>query len=215
MPRRGGWRRQGTRRPFRYLDAKGRRIRDAETVARLDALAIPPAWRDVWISPNPRAKLQATGVDDAGRVQYLYHADFRARQEQLKYDKLIRFAEKLPELRLAMGEHMTLDPLQPERICALAVRLINLAWFRVGGERYAQSSRTYGVTTLRKSHVEVRGKRITFRFQGKHKSQVRTALVDTELAESITELIELPGNRVFRYELDGELCNLSDRRLNE
>ena len=212
---RKGWRRQGTRRPFRYFDARGRRIEDVAAIERLDSLVIPPAWSDVWISPNPRAKLQATGVDKAGRRQYLYHADFRAQQEQLKYDKLIRFAEKLPELRLAMGEHMTLDPLQPERICALAVRLINLAWFRVGGERYAQSSRTYGVTTLRKSHVEVRGKRITFRFQGKHKSQVRTALVDTELAESIARLLELPGARLFRYELDGGLHNLSDRRLNE
>src|SRR5437870_3167807 len=180
MPRRGGWQRQGTRRPFRYLDAKGRRIQDAETIARLDALAIPPAWRDVWISPNPRAKLQATGVDDAGRRQYLYHADFRAQQEQLKYDKLIRFAEKLPDLRLAMGEHMMLDPFDPERVCAIAVRLINLSWFRVGSERYARSSQTYGVTTLRKSHVSVRRKRVTFRFSGKHKVQVRTALVDSE-----------------------------------
>jgi DNA topoisomerase I len=215
MPRRGGWRRQGTRRPFRYLDAKGLRIRDAETVARLDALAVPPAWRDVWISPNPRAKLQATGVDDAGRRQYLYHADFRAQQEQLKYDKLIRFAEKLPDLRLAMGEHMTLDPFDPERVCAIAVRLINLSWFRVGSERYARSSQTYGVTTLRKSHVSVRGKRVTFSFSGKHKVQVRTALVDSELAEAVSQLLELPGSRLFRYAANGELYNLTDRRLNE
>ena len=215
MPRTGGWRRQGTRRPFRYVDAKGRRIRDAETIARLDALAIPPAWRDVWISPNPRAKLQATGVDDAGRRQYIYHSDFRAQQEQLKYDKLIRFAEKLPDLRLAMGEHMMLDPLDPDRVCAIAVRLINLSWFRVGGERYARSSQTYGVTTLRKSHVSVRGKRVTFRFAGKHKVQVRTALVDSELAEAISQLLELPGSRLFRYAASGALYNLTDRRLNE
>jgi DNA topoisomerase-1 len=215
MPRRGGWRRQGTRRPFRYLDAKGLRIRDAETVARLDALAIPPAWGEVWISPNPRAKLQATGVDDAGRRQYLYHADFRAQQEQLKYDKLIRFAEKLPDLRLAMGEHMTLDLFDPERVCAIAVRLINLSWFRVGSERYARSSQTYGVTTLRKSHVSVRGKRVTFSFSGKHKVQVRTALVDSELAEAVSRLLELPGSRLFRYAANGELYNLTDRRLNE
>ncbi len=215
MPRKGGWRREGSRRPFRYVDAHGRRIRDAETVARLDALAIPPAWRDVWISPNPRAKLQATGVDKAGRRQYLYHGDFRAQQEQLKYDRLIRFAEKLPDLRLAMGEHMTLDPLDPDWVCAIGVRLINLSWFRVGGERYARSSQTYGVMTLRKSHVRVRGNRVTFRFPGKHKVQVRTALVDGELAEAISQLLELPGTRLFRYAVNGGLSNLTDRRLNE
>ncbi len=215
MPRKGGWRREGSRRRFRYVDAHGRRIRDAATLEHLDALVIPPAWRDVWISPNPRAKLQATGVDKAGRRQYLYHAAFRAQQEQLKYDKLIRFAEKLPDLRLAMGEHMTLDPLDPQRVCAIAVRLINLSWFRVGGERYARSSRTYGVTTLHKSHVRVLGKRVTFRFPGKHKVQVRTALIDTELAEAIVQLLGLPGSRLFRYAAYGALYNLTDRRLNE
>ena len=215
MPRRGGWRREGTRRPFRYVDAQGRRIREAETIARLDALAIPPAWRDVWISRTPSAKLQATGLDKAGRRQYLYHAEYRAQQEQLKYDRLIRFAEKLPELRLAMGEHMTLDPLDPKRVCAVAVRLINISWFRVGGERYARSSQTYGVTTLRKAHVRVRGERVTFRFPGKYKVQVRTALVDQELAGAIKQLLELDGNRLFRYQLDGGLCNLTDRKLNE
>src|SRR4051794_40246071 len=164
---RRGWRREGTKRPFRYFDANGRRIKDAATVERLDALAIPPAWRDVWISPNPTAKLQATGYDDAGRKQYLYHANFRAQQEAAKFDKLIRFAEKLPEMRLAMGEHMTHEPLDPLRVCAVSLRLINLTWFRVGGDRYAKSSRTYGVTTLTKEHVNVRGKRVTFRFPGK------------------------------------------------
>src|SRR5918911_5564096 len=104
MPRRG-WRREGSRRPFRYFDANGKRIRDSATIERLDKLAIPPAWRDVWIAPNVNAKLQATGIDAAGRKQYLYHADFRAQQEAAKFDKMIRFAEKLPEMRMAMGEH--------------------------------------------------------------------------------------------------------------
>jgi DNA topoisomerase-1 len=214
MPRRG-WRREGARRPFQYLDASGERIRDAETIERLDRLAIPPAWRDVWISPNPGAKLQATGIDAAGRKQYLYHPDFRAQQEAAKFEKLIRFAERLPDIRMAMGEHITLEPFDPLRVCAIAVRLINLAWFRVGGDRYAKSSRTYGVTTLTKDHVEVRGKGVTFRFQAKHGVQVRTALVDAELADAIAELKRAPGRRLFRFEADGALCNLTDRRLNE
>ena len=154
MPSRLTWTRKGTRRPFRYFDAKGKRIRDPAVVARLDALAIPPAWKDVRIAPTPRAKLQAVGIDAAGRKQYRYHPDFRAQQEAAKYEELIRFAEKLPDLRLAMGEHLTRDPLDPLHVCAVAIRLINLAWFRIGSDRHTKRSRTYGVTTLNKSHVE-------------------------------------------------------------
>jgi DNA topoisomerase-1 len=154
-------------------------------------------------------------VDAAGRRQYIYHPDFRAQQEAAKFGKLISFAEKLPDLRLAMGEHMMLDPLDPLRVCAIAVRLTNLAWFRVGSERYAKESRTYGVTTLRKAHVEVRKTQVTFRFQAKHKVQVRKALVDFELADAITALQQTPGSRLFRYEFDGKLVNLTDRRLND
>jgi DNA topoisomerase I len=214
MPR-TGWKREGKRRPFRYYDARGTRIRDAATIERLEKLAIPPAWREVWISPSVEAKLQATGIDAAGRKQYIYHPNFRAQQEAAKFEMLIRFAERLPDVRMAMGEHMMLDPLDPLRVCAIAVRLINLTWFRVGGERYMKSSRTYGVTTLTKDHVRVGGRRVTFRFPGKHNVQVRTALVDVELAEAVAALQATPGKRLFRYELDGRLVNLSDRRLND
>jgi DNA topoisomerase IB len=215
MTRRAGWTRIGTRRSFRYLDSSGKRLTDAAVVERLDKLAIPPAWRDIWIAPGARAKLQATGLDAAGRRQYIYHPAFRAQQEAAKFGSLIRFAEKLPDVRQAMGEHMMLDPLDPLRVCAIAVRLTNLSWFRVGSDRYAKQSRTYGVTTLFKSHVEVRGTRLAFRFRAKHKIQVRTAIVDFELAEAIKALQETRGSRLFRYEVDGKLCNLTDRRLNE
>jgi DNA topoisomerase-1 len=178
-------------------------------------LPVPPAWKNVQLARGPRAKLQATGYDSAGRKQYLYHPDYRAQQEQAKFDKLIHFAEKLPDLRLAMGEHMMLEPLDPLRVCAVAVRLINLGWFRVGTDKHAKRSRTYGVTTLRKSHVQVRGNRLTFRFAAKHKIQVRRALVDVELATAIKELQETPGSRLFVYEQDGKLYDLTDRRLNE
>ena len=214
MPRKG-WRREGNRRPFRYYDANGARIRDRSTVERLDALAIPPAWRDVWISPNVNAKLQATGIDAAGRKQYLYHPSFRAQREAQKFDNLIRFAEKLPDIRAAMVADMELDPRDPRRVCAVALRLINLAWFRVGGERYAKESRTYGVTTLRKNHVQVRGNRVTFRFTGKSRIKIRTAFVDEDLAESVRALLQTPGARLFRYEFEGRLTNLTDRRLND
>jgi DNA topoisomerase I len=215
MARRLGWRREGSKRSFRYVDADGRRITDAEHLERIKTLAIPPAWKDVWISPSPRSKLQATGIDAAGRKQYLYHADFRAKQEQAKYDKLIRFAERLPALREAMAEHMGLDGLPEEKVAAIAVRLINLGWFRAGSDRYAKTSRTFGITTLRKSHVAVRGSRIAFRYRGKHSIMIHSAIVDAELASAMKDLLALPGPRLFQFELaDGTRCNLDQRRLN-
>ncbi len=216
MARKSGWRRAGSKGRFRYLDGRGNPIGDPAKIERIESLVIPPAWKDVWISPRGGAKLQATGVDKAGRRQYLYHPEFRAQQEQAKFDKLVRFAEALPELRQAMGEHMTHDPYDRERVCAVAVRLINMAWFRVGSDRYAKTSRTHGVTTLTRSHVTVRGTRVTFRFRAKHKVQVRTSVVDHELAGAIKDLLAQPGPaRLFRYGYNGDSCNLTGAVLND
>jgi DNA topoisomerase-1 len=216
MAGRIGWAREGSKRHFRYFDAGGRRITDEQKLERIRALAIPPAWKDVWISPSARAKLQATGVDAAGRKQYLYHPAYRARQEQAKYDKLIRFAERLPQLREVMAEHMELEGLPADRVAAIATRLVNLGWFRVGGDRYAKRSRTFGITTLRKSHVSVRGSRITFRYRGKHSILVHSAVVDPELAAAIRELIALPGARLFQFvNSRGERRDFDQRRLND
>ena len=216
MARKGGWKRAGSKKRFRYLDGRGNPIDDPAKIERIESLVIPPAWKDVWISPRPGAKLQATGLDKAGRRQYLYHPEFRAQQEQAKFDKLVRFAEALPELRQAMGEHMTHDPYDRERVCAVAVRLINMAWFRVGSDRYATTSRTHGVTTLTRRHVSVRGTRVTFRFRAKHKVQVRTSVVDAELAGAIKDLLAQPGPaRLFRYGFNGDSCNLTGAVLND
>jgi DNA topoisomerase-1 len=215
MARRGGWSRKGRKGRFRYYDSRGKQITDAAKLARIEELVIPPAWKDVWISPRGTAKLQATGVDRAGRRQYLYHPEYRARQEQEKFDKLVRFAERLPDLRKAMTKDMEGEPLSPEWVCALALRLINLGWFRVGTERYARTTRTFGITTLRKGHVSVRGSRITFKYRGKHRVLVRTAIVDEELADAMKKLIQLPGgSRLFRYEIEGSLGDLTGAHLN-
>jgi DNA topoisomerase-1 len=215
MAARVGWTRKGSKKRFRYYDARAREITDEEKLARIATLAIPPAWKDVWIAPSARAKLQATGVDAAGRKQYLYHPAFRARQEQAKYDRLIGFAERLPRLRETMAEHMELEGLPAEKVAAIAVRLVNLGWFRVGGDRYAKQSRTFGITTLRKNHVTIRGSRISFRYRGKHSIMVRSAVVDAELATAMRELIALPGARLFQYEPpDGPRSNLDQRKLN-
>jgi DNA topoisomerase-1 len=216
MARGSGWTRKGRKGAFRYYDQRGSAIEDAVQLERIAKLAIPPAWKDVWISPRPGAKLQATGVDKAGRRQYLYHPDFRAAQEQAKYDRLVRFGERLPELRAAMAEHMDKDELDRERVSAIALRLINLGWFRVGTDRYARESRTYGITTLTRRHVKVHGHRVTLQFRAKHAIQVRTTLIDEELAAAIRELLDLRGSsRVFRYRWENKLWNLTSKRLND
>jgi DNA topoisomerase-1 len=215
VTRRGGWRRLGRRR-FRYETARGERIDDERALERIRGLAIPPAWTDVWISPNPRAKLQATGLDTAGRRQYLYHPDYRAAQDERKFDRLVRFGELLPGLRSRMARHLELDPYEPDWTSAVALSFVNRAWFRVGSERYAKSARTYGVTTLRKRHASVVRDRVAFRFRAKHRVLVRTTIVDSELADAVGALLELPGgSRLFRYRREGELGILTGARLNE
>ena len=216
MARPGGWRRRGSRGRFRYVDARGAPIEDERALARVAALRIPPAWRDVWISPNPRARLQATGVDAAGRRQYLYHPEYRAAQERAKFERLVRFGERLPALREAMSADMELGAVERDRVCAVALRLVNEAWFRVGSERYARSSRTFGITTLRRRHLVVRGSRIELRFRAKHSVLVRSTLVDEELAGAVRDLLELPGDRrVFRYRNGERLVPLTGAALNE
>jgi DNA topoisomerase-1 len=207
--------RTGRKGSFRYVDARGREIRDPKTIARFERLAIPPAWKDVWIASRSSAKLQATGYDRAGRKQYLYHPDFRAAQERAKFEKLIRFGEELPRLREVMAEHLERDELDRERVSAMAVRLINLGWFRAGSDRHTEKSGTYGITTLRKRHVTVRGRHIRLEFLGKGRAQIRTTLVDDDLAAAMRDLLGLPGGRVFRYVNGVGLCNLTNRALNE
>ena len=207
--------RAGSKRAFRYLDARGRQIRDEVFLERIEQLAIPPAWKDVWIAAGPRAKLQATGYDKAGRKQYLYNASYRAAQENAKYNRLIRFGERLPDLRAAMSEHLDRDELDRERVSAVALRMISLGWFRVGSERYTRDG-TYGVTTLQRRHIEVRGRRIKLSFPSKAGIRVRSELVDDDLADAVRGLLKVKGGaRVFKYRWEGDLHNLTSNGLND
>jgi DNA topoisomerase-1 len=213
--RRSGWRRLGRKR-FRYVDARGTAISDEEQLERIASLAIPPAWTDVWISPNPRARLQATGLDAAGRKQYRYSDSFRAAQERAKYDALLGFAEGLPRLRRRAASHLRLGPYEHEWACAIAVGVINKAWFRVGSERHVRSARTYGVTTLRKRHASVSEDEVTFCFRAKNRKLVRREITDARLAKGVSALLDLPnGSRLFRFERDDELVPLTSPSLNE
>jgi DNA topoisomerase I len=215
MARRRGWTRVGRKR-LRYLDAHARAIEDEAALERIRGLVIPPAWTDVWISPSAGAKLQATGIDAAGRRQYLYHPDFRAAQERAKFERLLQFAKALPPLRSAMRRHLGLGPYEREWVCALAVELVNHAWFRVGSDRHARASRTYGITTLTKRHVSISGDEIEFHFRGKNSKLVRRTVDNARLARELESLVELDsGSRLFRYEREGELFNLTSTVLND
>ena len=215
MARRGGWRRLGTQR-FRYATASGEAIRDEDQLERIRALAIPPAWREVWISPNPRARIQATGIDAAGRKQYRYHASFRAAQDRAKFERLLDFAKALPDLRATTSRHLRDGAHQWDWTCALAVGLVNKAWFRVGSDRHTRRSRTYGVTTLTKRHASVEGDVVEFCFRGKNRRLVRRTIRNPTLARGVARLLDLPGGgRLFRYERDGELVALTAAGLNE
>lgn len=212
---RRGWRRLGRKR-FRYVDARGSAITDEEQLERIAALAIPPAWTDVWISPNPRARLQATGIDSAGRKQYRYHDSYRAAQERAKYEQLLDFGRALPSLRRRARSHLRLGPYERDWACALAIGVVNKAWFRVGSERHARSARTYGVTTLHKRHVAVSDDEITFCFRAKNRKLVRRSVSDAALADGISALLDLPnGSRLFRYERDDDFVPLTSTVLNE
>lgn len=157
-------------RGFSYLDADGRRVTDAAVVDRIRALAIPPAWQDVWICGDPRGHIQATGIDEAGRKQYRYHDDWRRRRDQAKFDAMVAFARALPGLRrrvardLAAGED---DEPGEARVLACAVRLLDVGLFRIGGEDYAAQNASYGLTTLLKRHVRVERDALLFDYPAK------------------------------------------------
>jgi len=162
-------------RGFAYVDADGVRVTDEATIDRIRALAIPPAWSDVWICRDPRGHIQATGIDAAGRKQYRYHDDWRRRRDQAKFDAMVAFARALPALRRRVAADLApngggagTDDLGEARVLACAVRLLDVGLFRIGGEDYAAQNETYGLTTLRKQHVRVERDGLLFDFPAKH-----------------------------------------------
>lgn len=173
---------------WEYRDADGHRVDDPEVKARIDALAIPPAWKDVWICPYPGGHIQATGIDERGRKQYRYHQRWRERRDQEKFDEMLRFARVLPDLRERVDTDLARTGMPRERALACAVRLLDLGFFRIGSEDYAVENETYGLATMRKAHARVDGERITFDYRAKSgKRQVRW-VVDPAAAEVVATL---------------------------
>ncbi len=212
------WRRRGTkRRGFHYEDAGGTRITDADALSRIKSLVIPPAWEEVRIAPSPRSRLQAIGLDASGRVQRIYHPSFAAKQARRKYAKIERFGERLQDLRRRTNEDIAGESLSRERVLAVVVRLINDLYFRVGSEESVKRYRTYGVTTLRNRHLEIkRGGRLVFSFVGKHHIKHRRILVDEDLATLMRDIQKIGGARLFHYhDADGKPRPITPRDVND
>ncbi|HEX8177415.1 MAG TPA: hypothetical protein VF543_20165 [Pyrinomonadaceae bacterium] len=212
------WRRCGSKsRGFRYEDSAGKPINDPAQLERIRALVIPPAWKHVRISPFPKSGLQAIGMDTSGRIQYLYHPQFAARQQRKKYEKIERFGEHLPSLRRQTNEDISREGFPKERVLAVIVRLINDLYFRVGSEQSVERYRTYGVTTLRNRHLEIkRGGRLIFSFVGKHHIRQRRIIVDEELAMLIGDIKKIGGSKLFEYyDQDGKVKAIKPREVND
>lgn len=190
-------RRAGT--GFAYLDANGKAVRDKAKLARIRALAIPPAWEQVWICADADGHLQATGRDAKGRKQYRYHADFRAAQDNVKYDRLPDFAVALPALRARIDQDMSARGLTRHKVLATIVHLLDTTLIRIGNAEYARDNASYGLSTLRDKHVQVNGSSLRFQFRGKSGKTWRLHVQDRRVAKIVRSCQELPGQQLFQY----------------
>ena len=183
-----GIRRERRGRGFSYLDAGGTPVRDPEVLARIRALAVPPAWKDVWICSIAAGHLQAVGTDAAGRRQYLYHEAWRTRRDQAKFDHMLEFARVVPVLRERAAEHLAQPGLGRDRVLACAVRLLDRGFFRIGSESYAEQNQSYGLATIQKRHVRLAGELIVFDYVAKSGKRRIQAVLDPEVREVVAAL---------------------------
>ena len=188
---------------FSYLDADGAVVRDPATVERLKGLVIPPAWTDVWISPDPRGHIQATGIDAAGRKQYLYHPAWREQQDRAKFDKALEVAERLPEVRARLCHDLTVRGLTRPRVLAAIVRLLDMGMFRIGSDQYAvrEDDPSFGLSTLRPEHVRTRGGCVLLEFRGKSGVEHSATVGDGEVCAVLRDLKRRRrgADRLFAY----------------
>ena len=203
-------------RGFTYRDVDGRTIRDRDVRARIDALAIPPAWTDVWICPWPNGHLQATGRDARGRKQYRYHPRWGARRGVDKFERMIAFADALPAIRRRCERDLRRPGLPRDKVLAAVVRLLETTLIRVGNDEYARLNRSFGLTTLRGRHARVAGSEVRFRFRGKSGAMHDVGLRDRRLAAIVRRCQELPGQELFQYVGDdGDVHDVASDDVND
>jgi DNA topoisomerase IB len=204
-------------RGFGYVDSDGRRVDEAEVLSRIHELVIPPGWQDVWICPYPGGHIQATGMDERGRKQYLYHPKWRESRDRAKFDDMVEFARALPALREHVDRDLARDDLSREHVLATATRLLDRGFFRIGSEDYAVTNETYGLATIRKSHVRLRDDLILFDYPAKSGKRRVQSVVDPEVAEVIAALKRRRGGgpELLAYKRDRRWVDLRSPDINE
>jgi DNA topoisomerase-1 len=212
-----GWTRRRAGRGFAYYDSDGVLVKD-DRLDRLRALAIPPAWKDVWICPWPNGHIQAVGTDAAGRRQYRYHDEWRVKRDAAKHERVLEISHQLPDVRDGVVAALRTRGLNRERVLACGVRLLDLGAFRVGSEQYAEANGTFGLATLRRDHVDVRGERVFFHYTAKGGIDREIELVDRPTATVVRQLLERPpeqGEELLGYALsDGTWHDVTSDEIN-
>jgi len=211
-----GYTRQAKGDDFEYFDTDGKRIRDETRLLRIRRLAVPPAYTDVWICPTANGHIQATGRDARGRKQYRYHERWREVRDENKYDRMIAFGKALPKIRKRVARDLKLPGLPQKKVLATVVELLERTFIRIGNEEYARENKSFGLTTMKDRHVEVKGSKLRFRFRGKSGREHEVDVTDRRIAKIISKLQDLPGQDLFQYvDDDGEICDISSQDVNE
>jgi DNA topoisomerase I len=209
-------RKRSGKKGFAYLDVQGDRIQDPEELKRINALAIPPAYKNVWICSLPNGHLQATGRDAKGRKQYRYHPLWRSVRDQTKFTRMIIFSQSLPSLRERLERDLSLPGLPKSKVLAAVLRLMELTRIRVGNEEYARTNESYGLTTLRDEHVEIKGSKVQFSFRGKSGVEHEIEIADRRLAKIVKRCQDIPGQELFQYrDDDGAFQSITSGDVND
>ncbi len=210
-----GYSRKPRGKKFVYFNAQGNEIKDETRILRLNRLAIPPAYQDVWICPSPEGHLQATGRDDRGRKQYRYHERWRTQRDENKYEKMVVFGQALPKIRRRINRDLKRRGLPREKVLATVIQLLEKTFIRVGNEEYAKENKSFGLTTMRGRHVDVKGGNLRFRFRGKSGIEHDIDVDDRRVAKIVKKMQELPGQEVFQYLDDaGEKHHVTSEDVN-
>lgn len=216
IPKGKGISRRRTGSGFVYLDENGKVIRDEETLARIRALVIPPAYQSVWISPDPDGHIQAVGWDAKGRKQYRYHPEYRKIRDLVKFDRMYAFGKVLPRIRRAINRDLKLRGMPKRKILAAVVKLLDSTYIRIGNEEYAEDNGSFGLTTLRNRHVKVLGELLKFKFRGKSGQEHEIKLRDAGLARVLRKCQCIPGSALFQYlDENGEAAAIDSGDVNE
>jgi DNA topoisomerase I len=211
-----GYTRKAKGKSFQYFDTDGKLMRDETRLLRIRRLAIPPAYKDVWICPSPNGHIQATGRDDRGRKQYRYHERWRAVRDENKYDRMVIFGDALPKIRRRVRSDLRLPDLPRNKVLATVVQLLERTFIRIGNEEYARENKSFGLTTMRNRHVQVKGSQLRFRFRGKSGIQHEIDVEDRRVARIVRKLQDLPGQELFQYvDEEGQVREITSQDVNE